>query len=100
MKLSHLILAVFCQLGSSLIKAEKVEDEFFESLTLHPTPDGKLSVLFEFTTYFSFPTKRSSIGMLSPLSPLPYHLLLTYLQFRSITSQPDESLPNPTSSAK
>lgn len=28
-------------------------DTFHESLTLHPLPDGKLSVLFEFTTQFS-----------------------------------------------
>ncbi|EKD02669.1 hypothetical protein A1Q2_03095 [Trichosporon asahii var. asahii CBS 8904] len=29
------------------------EDTFHESLTLHPLPDGKLSVLFQFTTHFS-----------------------------------------------
>lgn len=28
-------------------------DTLHESLTLHPLPDGKLSVLFEFTTHFS-----------------------------------------------
>lgn len=28
-------------------------DSFHESLTLHPLPDGKLSVLFQFTTHFS-----------------------------------------------
>lgn len=32
-------------------------DSFHESLTLHPLPDGKLSVLFEFTTYFTARTK-------------------------------------------
>lgn len=29
------------------------DDTFHESLTLHPLPDGKLSVLFQFTTHFS-----------------------------------------------
>lgn len=28
-------------------------ESFVESLTLHPLPDGKLSVLFEFTTHFA-----------------------------------------------
>lgn len=32
-------------------------DSFHETLTLHPLPDGKLSVLFEFTTYFTARTK-------------------------------------------
>lgn len=30
-----------------------LQDVFHESLTLHPLPDGKLSVLFQFTTQFS-----------------------------------------------
>lgn len=36
-------------------------DAFRESLTLHPLPDGKLSVLFEFETDFSL--SRSHSGM-------------------------------------
>ena len=36
-------------------------NSFHESLTLHPTPDGKLSVLFEFTTYFTSPRLTSRI---------------------------------------
>ena len=32
-------------------------DTFGESLTLHPLPDGKLSVLFEFTTHFTGSSK-------------------------------------------
>jgi hypothetical protein len=32
-------------------------DSFAESLTLHPLPDGKLSVLFEFTTHFTGSSK-------------------------------------------
>ncbi|ORX38276.1 GPI transamidase component PIG-T [Kockovaella imperatae] len=38
----------------TLVKATSTYDEsFHESLTLHPLPDGRLSVLFEFTTLFS-----------------------------------------------
>jgi phosphatidylinositol glycan class T len=33
--------------------ASHSNDAFHESLTLHPLPDGKLSVLFEFSTYFA-----------------------------------------------
>ncbi|RXK42297.1 hypothetical protein M231_00287 [Tremella mesenterica] len=36
-------------------------DAFHESLTLHPLPDGKLSVLFEFTTHFSSPFLSSEL---------------------------------------
>jgi phosphatidylinositol glycan class T len=35
-----------------LAAAAAARDTFHESLTLHPLPDGKLSVLFEFTTQF------------------------------------------------
>ncbi|KAK4689618.1 GPI-anchor transamidase subunit T, partial [Tremellales sp. Uapishka_1] len=36
-------------------------DSFSESLTLHPLPDGRLSVLFEFTTHFSSSSPQSTI---------------------------------------
>ena len=40
-------------------------DSFHESLTLHPLPDGRLSVLFEFTTYFTTPKpSTAAIGQL------------------------------------
>lgn len=43
-------------------------DVFRESLTLHPLPDGKLSVLFEFTTEFELP--RESAGEFrDPIAP-------------------------------
>jgi len=38
---------------------------FSESLTLHPLPDGKLSVLFEFTTHFA---KSPNDGELRPMT--------------------------------
>lgn len=41
----------------------KDEDSFRESLTLHPLPDGRLSVLFEFVTEFtSSPSCKSSFA--------------------------------------
>ncbi|CAD6583627.1 MAG: tetrahydrofolate synthase, partial [Tremellales sp. Tagirdzhanova-0007] len=50
-------------------------NSFHESLTLHPTPDGKLSVLFEFTTYFTSPRLTSRIPQ-SHFSLTPPSLLL------------------------
>lgn len=48
----HLIIALIAiAIGVTAVRA--AQDSFFESLTLHPLPDGKVSVLFEFTTYFS-----------------------------------------------
>lgn len=47
-------LAMIRLLGAiALAAAVTARDTFHESLTLHPLPDGKLSVLFEFTTQFS-----------------------------------------------
>ena len=43
-------------------------DSFRESLTLHPLPDGKLSVLFEFTTDFTSVSHRSSTIRMSAFS--------------------------------
>lgn len=40
-------------------------DTFHESLTLHPLPDGKLSVLFEFTTHFSLHGGECKLSRLS-----------------------------------
>ncbi|WVQ95198.1 hypothetical protein IAU59_002292 [Kwoniella sp. CBS 9459] len=40
------------------------EESFYESLTLRPLPDGRLSVLFEFTTYFG-PSSSSTSGSIS-----------------------------------
>lgn len=51
-----------------LAAAAAARDTFHESLTLHPLPDGKLSVLFEFTTQFDLhhggesATRRSTVG--------------------------------------
>ncbi|ODO05758.1 hypothetical protein I350_04819 [Cryptococcus amylolentus CBS 6273] len=52
MRLSHIWL-----LAPALVSAL---DSFQESLTLHPLPDGKLSVLFKFTTYFTLSQPSSS----------------------------------------
>lgn len=49
-----------CLLVPSLRAVLASGDSFHESLTLHPLPDGKLSVLFEFTTYFSSPGRTTS----------------------------------------
>lgn len=45
-----------------LLAAAGPNDSFHESLTLHPLPDGKLSVSFEFTTYFDSPAVGTSLG--------------------------------------
>ncbi|WVQ72702.1 hypothetical protein IAR50_002262 [Cryptococcus sp. DSM 104548] len=58
-------------------------DSFHESLTLHPLPDGKLSVLFEFTTYFTLSHPLSSISQ-SHHALTPPSLLLP-LQNRNIS---------------
>lgn len=50
MRLSDALVAL-C-LGASALAAGR-PDTFHESLTLHPLPDGQLSVLFQFTTQFS-----------------------------------------------
>lgn len=50
MLLSSLKLLLFTPV---LLAAGHSPNSFHESLTLHPLPDGKLSVLFEFTTYFT-----------------------------------------------
>lgn len=49
MRLSHFIAV----LSTAVLASGSGQDTFHESLTLHPLPDGKLSVLFEFTTHFS-----------------------------------------------
>ncbi|OCF40715.1 hypothetical protein I317_05487 [Kwoniella heveanensis CBS 569] len=50
------------------------QDAFYESLTLRPLPDGRLSVLFEFTTYFGSPASSSSSSISSPI-PQSHHSL-------------------------
>lgn len=40
-------------LAVAVIVPKEGSDSFHESLTLNPLPDGKVSVLFEFTTYFT-----------------------------------------------
>lgn len=52
-------------LGFTIVSANRHADTFHESLTVHPLPDGKLSVLFEFTTYFSEPSKLGRTRELS-----------------------------------
>ncbi|KGB76328.2 phosphatidylinositol glycan class T [Cryptococcus deuterogattii R265] len=58
MLLSSLKLLLFTPV---LLAAGHSPNSFHESLTLHPLPDGKLSVLFEFTTYFTQTKSTSSI---------------------------------------
>ena len=64
MLLSSLLLRF---LVAALSVAAHPDDSFHEVLTLHPLPDGKLSVLFEFTTYFTNPPSRSLIRKLGRL---------------------------------
>ncbi|WVQ81825.1 hypothetical protein IAT38_003952 [Cryptococcus sp. DSM 104549] len=62
MLLSSLKLTLFAAALSAVgATADSPSNSFHESLTLHPLPDGKLSVLFEFTTVFTDPTSSSSI---------------------------------------
>ncbi|OXB35774.1 hypothetical protein LQV05_005784 [Cryptococcus neoformans] len=58
MLLSSLKLLLFAPVFAA---AGPSSNSFHESLTLHPLPDGKLSVLFEFTTYFTQAKSISSI---------------------------------------
>lgn len=58
MLLSSLTLLLFAPV---FVAAVPSSNSFHESLTLHPLPDGKLSVLFEFTTYFTQTKPTSSI---------------------------------------
>ena len=52
---------IMAALLASPLAAARGDDAFHESLTLHPLPDGKLSVLFEFSTYFTSTPSHSSI---------------------------------------
>lgn len=59
MVLLSTLLLLFAPIRHSL--AETTTNSFRETLTVHPLPDGKLSVLFEFTTYFTSPRFSSII---------------------------------------
>lgn len=52
MRLSHFV-AVLSSAVLASAGPTSPQDAFHEVLTLQPLPDGKLSVLFEFTTHFS-----------------------------------------------
>lgn len=51
MNMRH-VLAAALAAAATASATVSARDTFHESLTLHPLPDGKLSVLFEFTTHF------------------------------------------------
>ena len=68
MMLSHFVAVLSTALVA--LGASTPQDTFHESLTLHPLPDGKLSVLFEFTTHFNL--HKGSAGRTRKLaSPRP-----------------------------
>ncbi|KAK8854554.1 hypothetical protein IAR55_003293 [Kwoniella newhampshirensis] len=75
MLLSSLKLLLLTPIYAAAISS----DSFHESLTLHPLPDGKLSVLFEFTTYFTAANPSSQIPQ-SHHSLTPPSLLLPLQQ--------------------
>jgi phosphatidylinositol glycan class T len=59
-------LALLATLVPALEAALSGSNSFHEALTLQPLPDGKLSVLFEFTTYFTPSSSGSAIRMQEP----------------------------------
>ncbi|WWC63591.1 uncharacterized protein I303_106196 [Kwoniella dejecticola CBS 10117] len=64
MLLSSLSILIFAPIYSTVSKKTPQishDDAFYESLTLHPLPDGRMSVLFEFETIFSSPGASGSI---------------------------------------
>lgn len=70
-----MLLALIPLLGLGLSVAsakasQSPSESYHESLTLHPLPDGKLSVSFDFTTYFSSPPNQDEgIGHHNALTP-------------------------------
>lgn len=57
MRLSDTLIALGAAAAAvSAAEPPTASDTFHESLTLHPLPDGKLSVLFQFTTHFDLHT--------------------------------------------
>ncbi|WRT68675.1 uncharacterized protein IL334_005654 [Kwoniella shivajii] len=62
MLLSSLSLLLLAPIYAAASKASRhhPDDAFYESLTLHPLPDGRMSVLFQFETEFSSPRVLSS----------------------------------------
>jgi phosphatidylinositol glycan class T len=63
-------ILLLASLVPALAAALSTSNSFHEALTLHPLPDGKLSVLFEFTTYFASASTGSSLReLLSTLLP-------------------------------
>ncbi|WWC71298.1 uncharacterized protein I206_105252 [Kwoniella pini CBS 10737] len=78
MLLSSLSILIFAPIYHGLAKrtpGKSHDDAFYESLTLHPLPDGRMSVLFEFETIFSSSESLSSIPQ-SHHSLTPPSLLL------------------------
>ncbi|WWC90428.1 uncharacterized protein L201_005363 [Kwoniella dendrophila CBS 6074] len=77
MLLSSLRLLLLAPIYAAVSKQTitKHEDAFSESLTLHPLPDGRMSVLFEFETTFSSSGTSSRISQ-SHHSLTPPSLLL------------------------
>ncbi|WWD19310.1 hypothetical protein CI109_103768 [Kwoniella shandongensis] len=72
MLLSSLRIIILAPIYAAAVSSSS----FHESLTLHPLPDGKLSVLFEFTTYFTSESSSSSSIAQSHHSLTPPSLLL------------------------
>nr|XP_019044960.1 hypothetical protein I302_06876 [Kwoniella bestiolae CBS 10118]OCF23890.1 hypothetical protein I302_06876 [Kwoniella bestiolae CBS 10118] len=75
MLLSSLRLLLLAPIYAAAVSQHDHEDAFSESLTLHPLPDGRTSVLFQFETTFSSPRLSSSIPQ-SHHSLTPPSLLL------------------------
>jgi phosphatidylinositol glycan class T len=57
-------------------------ESYHESLTLHPLPDGKLSVSFDFTTYFE---ASDQFGYHNALTPPSLLLPLAYNEVSELT---------------
>ncbi|WVQ68517.1 uncharacterized protein L199_006725 [Kwoniella botswanensis] len=60
MLLSSLRLLLLAPIYTAVAIQHGTDDTFSESLTLHPLPDGRMSVLFQFETIFSSPKIQSS----------------------------------------
>jgi phosphatidylinositol glycan class T len=78
-----LAVASIALLGFAYEAGAADADSFRESLTLHPLPDGKISILFEFTTTFSIP-QEGSVSAQSHHSLTPPALLLP-LQYNDVS---------------
>jgi hypothetical protein len=81
-------ILLLASLVPALAAALSTSNSFHEALTLHPLPDGKLSVLFEFTTYFASASTGSSLRELLS-APIPSSLSSVDVDvLRTITSLP------------